>query len=242
VSDPGKSQTGTVIITGAAGNLGMAVAQELARGGARLACLDRSQEKLDALVKILPGNAEVLPIAAVDLTSQEACSVAVAQVMKRFGDVSALVNTVGGFQAGPVTQALQQWDAMLTSNARTALAISAAVLPAMQVARHGRIVHIAAIAGLKAPAGLAAYAASKAALIRLTEAMAEEYRGDGITANCVLPSVIDTPQNRAAMPKADTDTWVSPTAIARLIAFLVSPAGGVVTGAAIPATGTSGGA
>ena len=128
-------------------------------------------------------------------------------------------------------------DAMLTGNARTALAISAAVLPAMQAARQGRIVHVAALAGQKASAGMAAYAASKAALLRLTEAIAEEYRKDGITANCVLPGVIDTPPNRAAMPKADTSTWVAPEAIARLIAFLLSAEGGVVTGGAIPATG-----
>jgi NAD(P)-dependent dehydrogenase (short-subunit alcohol dehydrogenase family) len=234
------SNPGAVIITGAAGNLGAAVARVLAEGGTRLACIDRSQDKLESLIASLPAGADVLPIAGLDLTSQEACSVGVAQVAKHFGGVAGLVNTVGGFQAGPISGALQQWDAMLTANARTALAISAAVLPAMQRGRHGRIVHIAAMAGLKAPAGLSAYAASKAALIRLTESIAEEYRGDGITANCVLPSVIDTPQNREAMPKADTSTWVAPEAIARLIAFLVSPAGGVVTGAAIPATGTDG--
>ncbi|GLS17405.1 3-ketoacyl-ACP reductase [Labrys miyagiensis] len=236
------SQAGAIIITGAAGNLGAAVADILARDGAKLACIDRSPEKLEQLLASLPAGTEVLPLAGVDLTSQEACSIAVSQVTKRFGSVSALVNTVGGFQAGPVSKALEQWDAMLTANARTALAVSAAVLPVMQATRHGRIVHVAAMAGLKAPAGLAAYAASKAALIRLTEAIAEEYRGDGITANCVLPSVIDTPQNRAAMPKADTSSWVAPEAIARLIAFLISPAGGVVTGAAIPATGTGGNA
>ncbi len=226
-----------IIVTGAAGNLGAAVAAELARRGASLICLDRSQDKLDRLLASLPATAEVLPIAGTDMTSQESCAAAVAQATGRFGGICALVNTVGGFQAGPIAKALGQWDAMLTANARTALAISAAVLPAMQSAHYGRIVHVAAMAGLKAPAGLAAYAASKAALIRLTESIAEEYRGDGITANCVLPSVIDTPQNRAAMPKADTSGWVSPQAIARLIAFLVSPAGGVVTGAAIPATG-----
>ncbi|WP_413990459.1 SDR family NAD(P)-dependent oxidoreductase [Labrys okinawensis] len=236
------SEAGAIIITGAAGNLGAAVADILARRGAKLAFIDRSPEKLERLLASLPAGTEALPLAGVDLTSQEACSVAVAQVAGRFGSVSALVNTVGGFQAGPVSTALEQWDAMLTANARTALAISAAVLPVMQAARHGRIVHVAAMAGLKAPAGLAAYAASKAALIRLTEAIAEEYRGDGITANCILPSVIDTPQNRAAMPKADTSSWVAPEAIARLIAFLISPAGGVVTGAAIPATGTDGNA
>jgi NAD(P)-dependent dehydrogenase (short-subunit alcohol dehydrogenase family) len=231
---------GAFIVTGAAGNLGAAVALELARNGVPIVCLDRSKDKLDRLTGQLPAKTEILSIAGTDMTSQDACAAAVAQAAERFGSVIGLANTVGGFQAGPVTKALELWDAMLTANARTALAISAAVLPIMQSARYGRIVHVAAMAGLKAPAGLAAYAASKAALIRLTESIAEEYRGDNISANCVLPSVIDTPQNREAMPKADTSSWTSPEAIARLIVFLLSPAGGVVSGAAIPASGPVG--
>ncbi|MDQ0396028.1 SDR family NAD(P)-dependent oxidoreductase [Labrys monachus] len=226
-----------IMITGAAGNLGSAVALELARGNARLVCLDRSADKLERLAAGFPATVEVLPIAGTDLTDADACAAVVAQATARFGGVCGLVNTVGGFQFGPFAKALGQWDAMMTMNARTALAISAAVLPGMKAARYGRIVHIAAGAGLKAPAGLAAYAASKAAVIRLTESIAEECRADGITANCILPSIIDTPQNRAAMPDANTDDWVSPRSIARLIAFLVSPEAAVVTGAAIPATG-----
>ncbi|MFT4130229.1 SDR family NAD(P)-dependent oxidoreductase [Labrys sp. (in: a-proteobacteria)] len=231
------SSSPAIIVTGAAGNLGAAVVRELARGSAPLVLMERSAEKLEALVASLPAGVEVLSIAGTDMTSQEACEAAVAQAIAKFGAVGGLANTVGGFAMAPVAKALAQWDAMLTGNARTALAISAAVLPAMLAARQGRIVHVAALAGQKASAGMAAYAASKAALLRLTEAIAEEYRKDGITANCVLPGVIDTPPNRAAMPKADTSTWVAPEAIARLIAFLLSAEGGVVTGGAIPATG-----
>jgi NAD(P)-dependent dehydrogenase (short-subunit alcohol dehydrogenase family) len=226
-----------IVITGAAGNLGSAVVAQLARGNGALACLDRSAEKLDRLVRGLPADIEILPIAGTDLANPDACAAAVAQAKERFGGIGALVNTVGGFQVGSVIEAFGQWDAMMTMNARTALAISGAVLPIMQAAGYGRIVHVAAEAGLKAPAGLAAYAASKAAVIRLTESIAQEYRPDGITANCVLPGIIDTPQNRAAMPNAKRDSWVSPESIARLIAFLVSPESAVVTGAAIPATG-----
>ncbi|MGO4336311.1 SDR family NAD(P)-dependent oxidoreductase [Labrys sp. KB_33_2] len=231
------SSSPAIIVTGAAGNLGAAVVRELAKGSAPLVLMERSTDKLEALVASLPSDTQVLSIAGTDMTSQEACEAAVAKAVERFGAVGGLANTVGGFAMAPVAKALAQWDAMLTGNARTALAISAAVLPAMQKERHGRIVHVAALAGQKASAGMAAYAASKAALLRLTEAIAEEYRKDGISANCVLPGVIDTPPNRAAMPKADTSTWVAPEAIARLIAFLLSPEGGVVTGGAIPATG-----
>jgi NAD(P)-dependent dehydrogenase (short-subunit alcohol dehydrogenase family) len=148
------------------------------------------------------------------------------------------VNTVGGFKMGSVDEAgLAQWDALLAMNARTAYAISAAVLPSMRRAGYGRIVHIAAAPGLKSGAKQAAYAASKAAVMRLTEAIAAENRAHRISANCILPGTIDTPQNRAAMPDANTETWVPPAAIAKLVAFLISDDAGVVTGGAIPATG-----
>ena len=160
------------------------------------------------------------------------------QAEERFGRIHALVNTVGGFRMGPVGEkGLEQWDALLSMNARTAYAISAAVLPAMLKASYGRIVHVAAAPGLKAGSRQAAYAASKAAVIRLTEALAAEHRAEKITANCILPGTIDTPDNRAAMPDADRSSWVSAASIAKLIAFLASDEGGVVTGAAIPANG-----
>ena len=227
-----------VIVTGASGNLGSAVVLELAAAGAKLVGINRSIPGLEALAARLPASTEFLPIAGTDLTDYASCAAAVAQATERFGGISALVNTVGGFQMGPVGPGVPaQWEMMMTANARTALTISAAVLPVMKAAGYGRIVHIAAAAGLKAGANQAAYAASKAAVIRLTEAIAAECRDDRITANCILPGTIDTPQNRAAMPNAKTDSWVSPQSIARLIAFLISPAAAVVTGAAIPATG-----
>ncbi|MBX4938872.1 SDR family NAD(P)-dependent oxidoreductase [Rhizobium binae] len=229
---------GAVIVTGAGGNLGSAVVRELAAGGAKLVCMNRSSQELETLAGELPASTEFLSIAGTELTDYASCAAAVARAVKHFGGVSALVNTVGGFQMGPVgPDAPSQWDTMMTANARTALTISAAVLPTMKAAGYGRIVHVAAAPGLKAGANQAAYAASKAAVIRLTEAIAAENRDHRITANCVLPGTIDTPENRAAMPNAKTDGWVSPQSIARLIAFLISPAAAVVTGGAIPATG-----
>ncbi len=129
------------------------------------------------------------------------------------------------------------WEKFMSMNAKTAYCISAAVLKPMQEAGYGRIVHISAAPGQKAGARQAAYAASKSAVLRLTEAIAAENRKHGISANCILPGTIDTPQNREAMPDAKTDTWVKPESIARLIAFLMTPEGGVTTGGAIPATG-----
>ena len=227
-----------VMITGAAGNLGRAVVEELASRGTQLACVERNPASLDALVASLPSGTSVLKLPGVDLTDFKACQDAVEKAEAHFGGIHALVNTVGGFQMAPVGEkGLDQWDALLTLNARTAYAISAAILPGMQKAGYGRIVHVAAAPGLKAGARQAAYAASKAAVIRLTEAIAAENRSHRISANCILPGTIDTPQNRAAMPDADRDSWVSAPSIAKLIAYLASAEGGVVTGAAIPATG-----
>lgn len=227
-----------VIVTGAAGNLGRATALRLAGQGLNLVCVDRTAEALNAMVQTLPANANVLTFAGADLSNPAVAQAMVEAATDSFGGVDGLINTVGGFATGPVNgDALDQWDLMLNLNARVALVTSIAVLPTMQAARYGRIVHIAAAPGLKAGANQAAYAASKAAVLRLTESIAAEHRGNRITANCILPGTIDTPQNRAAMPDAKVSDWVSPDAIARLIAFLVSSEAAVVTGAAIPATG-----
>lgn len=227
-----------IMITGAGGNLGSAVVRELAGRGALLACVERNPETLAALLASLPSNADVLGLDGIDLTDMTSCLSAVQKSLDRFGRVDGLVNTVGGFRMAPVDQSgIDQWDALMTMNARTAYAISAAVLPGMQERQHGRIVHIAASPGLKAGGRQSAYAASKAAVIRLTEAIAAENRVHRITANCILPGTIDTPQNREAMPDANTETWVPAGAIARLIAFLVSQEASAVTGAAITAAG-----
>lgn len=224
------------IVTGASGNLGAAVVQRLATQGARLVCVDRATRAVD-VAELGLDPARVLWLAGHDLSDKAQADAVVAAGLARFGRVTGLVNTVGGFAMGRVNDsALDHWDLMMTLNAKVAAVTSAAVLPALLAAGHGRIVHIAAAPGLKAGAGQAAYAASKAAVIRLVESIAAEHRADRITANCILPGTIDTPQNRAAMPTAAADIWIPPAAIAQLIAFLLSPAGAVVTGAAIPAT------
>jgi NAD(P)-dependent dehydrogenase (short-subunit alcohol dehydrogenase family) len=223
-----------IIVTGASGNLGSAVARKLASKGAQVVCADRSERRFD-MTGIDPDR--ILWTSEHDLAEKSVMDAVVAEAIARFGKVTGLVNTVGGFATGKVeTEALDQWDMLMLLNAKIALVTSAAVLPALRAAGHGRIVHIAAQPGLKATGGQAAYAASKAAVIRLIESIAVEHRADRITANCVLPGTIDTRANRASMPNAKPDIWIPPDAIADLIAFLVSPDAAVVTGAAIPAT------
>jgi NAD(P)-dependent dehydrogenase (short-subunit alcohol dehydrogenase family) len=223
-----------IIVTGASGNLGSAVARKLASKGAQVVCADRSERRFD-LTGLDPDR--ILWTSKQDLAEKSVMDAVVAEAIARFGKVTGLVNAVGGFATGKVeTEALDQWDMLMLLNAKIALVTSAAVLPALRAAGHGRIVHIAAQPGLKATGGQAAYAASKAAVIRLIESIAVEHRADRITANCILPGTIDTAVNRASMPNAKPDIWIPPDAIADLIAFLVSPDAAVVTGAAIPAT------
>ena len=225
-----------VIVTGAGGNLGAAVATELNRRGASLVCVDYAAKALEALETSLSPAAGLLTLSGLDLTKLEDAQKMVAAALDKFGRVDALVNTVGGFRMAPAVDALKDWDFLMNINARAALATSAAVAPAMRERKFGRIVHIAAGAGNRGGAEMSVYSAAKAAVMRITESLAEELSADGVTANCILPGTIDTPQNRAAMPDADTSRWVPPSDIARVIAFLISDAAGAVTGAAIPVT------
>jgi NAD(P)-dependent dehydrogenase (short-subunit alcohol dehydrogenase family) len=227
-----------VIVTGAAGNLGAAVALELAGRRAGLVLVDRTVEALAAVEQRLPAGTQALSLPGLDLTKPDDAARMSAAALEKFGRIDALVNTIGGFRMGRVGEdALAGWDFLLNLNARAALVTSAAVLPAMLDRKAGRIVHVAAAAGHKGTAGLAAYSAAKAAVMRIVESLAEEHRDDGITANCILPGTIDTPQNRASMPDADFSAWVSPAGIARVIAFLVSADAAAVTGASIPVVG-----
>lgn len=229
-------QERVVIVTGAGGNLGAAVSAELNRQGASLVCVDYAAKALEALEKSLSPASGLLTLSGLDLTKLEDAQKMVAAALDKFGRVDALVNTVGGFRMAPAVDALKDWDFLMNINARAALATSAAVAPVMKQRGFGRIVHIAAGAGNKGGAEMSVYSAAKAAVMRITESLAEELSADGVTVNCILPGTIDTPQNRAAMPDADTSRWVPPSDIAKVIAFLISDMAGAVTGAAIPVT------
>jgi NAD(P)-dependent dehydrogenase (short-subunit alcohol dehydrogenase family) len=228
----------TVLITGAAGNLGRATAAAFAREGASLALLDLD----DAALARVPatGAADVLR-QRVDLADPASVAVAVGAVVARFGRIDALCNLAGGFQMGDRVHEIpaDRWAFMMELNAGSVLRMSHEVVPHMLRAGGGKIVNIGAFSALAGKAEMAAYIAAKSAVIRLTESMAAELRGRGINVNCVLPSVIDTPQNRAAMPKADPAKWVAPAALADVILFLCSPAARAIHGAALPVVGLS---
>nr|MBC8448971.1 SDR family oxidoreductase [Chloroflexota bacterium] len=228
-----------VIVTGAAGNLGRAVARAFQTAGARLVLVDRAADRLPRLFPELADSPDHFLATSVDLTDAEAVEAMVAEAIRRFGRVDVLVNTTGGWRGGQAVHETEMdtWSFLFDLNVRTTVIASRAVIPHMLAQGRGRIVNVAARAGVAGTARNGAYSAAKSGVIRLTESMAAELKKEGITVNCVLPSTIDTPQNRAAMPKADPSRWVEPEAIADVILFLASDAARAVQGAAIPVYG-----
>lgn len=225
-----------VVITGAFGALGRAVAQAFESRGARLALFDVAPQP-PTVVRATLGLAPLL-FGGVDLTDLEATRRVMVATATRFGGIDVLVNIAGGFRWERLEDGdPETWDQLYAMNLRTAVVCCKAALPAMLERGAGRIINIGAGAAARATAGMGAYAASKAGVQRLTESLADELKDRGITVNAILPSIIDTPRNRADMPDADFSRWVAPEAIAEVIAFLASDAARAVTGAAIPVSG-----
>lgn len=228
------------LITGAGGNLGRALSSALAAVGARLALFDRDDAVLAAARAQLPA-ASAVELYALDLVDPSAVAAAVARTRAHFGRIDILANIAGGFVMGPPLHETPDadWDLMLDINARTVFNLCRAVVPTLLAQGEGRIINVAARAGLEGKAQMAPYCVAKAAVIVLTESLADELRDHNIRVNCVLPSILDTPQNRAAMPDADFSRWVSPAAVAEVMMFLCSDAARAITGAAVPVYGRS---
>jgi NAD(P)-dependent dehydrogenase (short-subunit alcohol dehydrogenase family) len=227
------------LITGAAGNLGQATAVAFRRAGVHTVLVDHARGRLEKLFPDLVGSVDHLFVGGVDLTDTAAVEELTATVMDHFERIDALVNTVGTYRGGkPVhEESLDTWELLFDANVRTALLTVKAVVPVMLQQGSGRIVNVGSRSALRGGARTAAYSASKSAVVRLTESLAAELEVSGIRVNCVLPSTIDTPQNREAMPDADFSTWVTPEAIAEVIVFLASDAARGITGAAVPVYG-----
>lgn len=232
--DSMKFEGRTCVVTGAAGNLGRAVAAALASLGASLILLDHSDQTLRSAYG---GEGERRSLVRANLL--DASSVAQALGGGRFPRIDVLCNIAGGFKMGePVHKTSEDtWELMLDLNARSVINTARVVVPGMIDAGYGKIVNVAALAGLAGKANMGAYSASKSALIRLTESMSAELRDKGINVNCILPSIIDTPQNRAAMPEADPARWVAPEALAEVVVFLASEGARAIHGAGIPVSG-----
>ncbi len=230
----------SILITGAAGNLGRATAQAFAAQGARLALVDLNEDGLRDCAATLPAGTrhERIPT---DLIDPDSVADMRERALAAFGAIDVLANIAGGFRMGPLLQDTpdKDWDFMMDLNARSVFNCCRALLPGMVERGNGRIVNISARAAVAPKGRMGPYCASKAAVKTLTESLAMENKTTGITVNCILPGTIDTPQNRADMPEADFSTWVPPAAIADVIVFLASNAARCVTGAAIPVYGQS---
>jgi NAD(P)-dependent dehydrogenase (short-subunit alcohol dehydrogenase family) len=219
-----------VVITGAFGILGSALTEAAEAQGAKVALIDRADPRA--------GIGGALALGGVDLTELAAAEAAMKRIANELGGLDALLNIAGGFGWETLEGgSLDNWTRLFKLNVVTAATASRAALPHLKRSDAGRIVNVGSAAALKAGAGMGAYAASKSGVHRLTESLAEELKGDKVTVNAVLPSVIDTPTNRFDMPKADFSTWVAPADLATVILFLASPEARAITGALLPVTG-----
>jgi NAD(P)-dependent dehydrogenase (short-subunit alcohol dehydrogenase family) len=218
-----------VLITGAKGGLGAHVTDAFLHAGASVAGSSRSIDNSE-----FP-NPRFIGVPA-DLTKAEDAVRLVGACVQRFGRLDALVHVAGGFAyGGPIHETDDSiWEQMMNLNARATFHILRAVIPQMRSRKAGRIIAIGSRAGVEPAANIAAYAASKAALVSLVRTAALENRDAGITANVILPGTIDTEANRKSDPNADRSKWVSPEKIAELALFLTSDAAAEITGAAIP--------
>ena len=226
-----------VIVTGASGNVGAAVAKSFIHAGAKVVLLDRS---LDKLTSHFSRELEAGHLAfGVDLSDEPRVRAVVDEVRSKAGRIDVLVNTVGGYIGGrPVVDSdWAVWEQMLTMNVKVAHACSRAVLPHFVAQSSGKIIHVGSLAALAGSAGESAYAGAKAALLRFVESLASEVKSRNIQVNAVLPGAIDTPQNRSWMSAEQVAVALDPGAIADVILFLASDAARAVTGAAIRVSG-----
>ncbi len=218
------------VITGARGALGSAIVELAAERQLAVAAIGTATGWTDARAGLCIGG--------VDLRKESDAVSAMDQVAAKFGRIDALLNVAGGFAYAEASEAKETlWADMFALNCQTAINASKAALPHLRKSDAGRIVNVGAASAISSSAGMGPYAASKSALHRFTESLAAELASTSITVNAVLPSIIDTPANRAAMKSAKHDTWVRPRDLAEVMLFLASPAAGAITRALIPVIG-----
>ena len=219
-----------IVVTGALGALGSVVVDQALARGAGVASVDHAPTQV-------PATKNQIELGGIDLTDAAAAKKAIDAAAAHFGRLDVLINIAGGFAFETVAEGdPKTWQRMYALNVTTALNACRAAIPYLVASGAGRIVNVGALGALQAGAGMGPYAASKAGVHRLTEALAAEYKGR-ITVNAVLPSIIDTSANRASMPKADFTKWVAPKELADVILFLASDAASAVTGALLPVSG-----
>ncbi len=234
-----KFASRSTIVTGGAGALGRVVVQEFLREGAQVAVPVFSPGDVQLFSDLSPGWQHNLFASVCNLSVPSEVEDFVASAVGRTGSVDFLVNLAGGYAGGKLVEETspEEWERMLSSNLTSAFLVVRAVLPHMRQKGYGRIISIAAATALRPAGRQAAYSVAKRGVITLTEALADEVRGSGITANCIAPSIILTDANRQAMPDADTRLWVTPEEIAWALTYLCSDEAQSVNGTTLRITG-----
>jgi len=228
-----------VVVTGAAGNLGKAVVKAFLNSGATVFGIDHREGRMEEFAQTAKYDNKFHPMEKVDITNMESVLTLAKEINKSFGEIDVLVNTVGAFtmDAGVHDLDRKTFQRMMGLNVYSFLNVTKAFVPQMIKKGYGKVISISARAALKGSTKMGAYAASKAALLRLTESLAAELKSENVQVNSVLPGTIDTPENRQDMPDADYSKWVSPEKLADVILFLASPDSDAISGAAIPVYG-----
>jgi NAD(P)-dependent dehydrogenase (short-subunit alcohol dehydrogenase family) len=238
-----REVTKIVLVTGATGGLGRVVVRRLLASGADVAAVYRDEARFRDLVNLTGGESGSLSGFRADVTSEPEVREMVEAVVRRYGRVDALLNLTGTYRGGKDIAETDEadWDFLMRTNLKSAFLCSRAVLPVMAKAGTGRIVNVAARPAVekKGRARSGAYAVSKAGVVVLTDVIAEEGRRSGVTAQCIVPGTIDTPDNRAGMPDGDFSKWTDPADIAEVVLFLISDASSITSGAVIPVYGKS---
>ena len=228
-----------VMLAGATGNLGAAVAETFLARGANLVLVDRSRARTEEAFPGLSGTGEHLILECADMSEPESFRPCVEAALAHFGRIDVFVTVVGGFRTGtPLHETpIETFDFMMKLNARTLFVGAQAVIPAMISSGSGKIIAVGARPAAEGKKNMAAYSASKSAAVRLVESMAAELKVYGINVNAVIPGTMDTPQNREASPGADYGRWVKVESVAEVIAFLASDAASDIHGASVPVFG-----
>ena len=233
-----KLENKVAIVTGGTGSLGHGVLSTFLGEGAKVLCTYVDRHQLKYSMDLKDEHADRLIYSKADVTKSRDMNKVVERAVKKFGQVDILVNIVGGFaMANLVDTDEALWNKMMNMNLNSVYISSRAVLTEMIKQKSGRIINIGARPALKGVAKMSAYGASKAAVLNLTESMADELKEYNINVNAIIPGTIDTPRNRADMPKAKFSNWVKPVEIAEVISFLCSEEGSKISGAVIPVYG-----
>ena len=232
-------QNRNVLITGGTGILGSAVTKAYLTQGDTVAVTYLFEEEVERFKQYNPDLSDNVTFLFANVTEEAEVQKTIAEFISQFGALDILVNIVGGFVGGIPAAELEEdrWDFMMNLNLKSVFLCCKTVIPHMTARGYGKIINVSARAGLKGEAGLSAYCVSKGGVRTLTESLAAEVMDSGVNVNAIMPSIMDTPMNREAMPDEEHDRWVAPVDVAKVICFLTSDDASIINGAAIPVYG-----